>query len=117
MTVTTRAKNKADLDLAFSTLDNYKDDVVAGNVLLMISADYGTGVTDYFRVQMIFVRDGKPENIHLTWAIAKFFGYRLRDKHGEWALAISGGGFSKQDEIARCFARFYGVSSIRWERG
>jgi hypothetical protein len=114
---TTTAERKLDQQRALDYLENLRDTLTATNALLIISADWGKGVTDYFRVSTpkIDKFSGESYLSSLTWAFATYFGYRLRDKNGKDYLAINGGNFDKPDEIARTLASFYGVERIRYE--
>ncbi len=116
MTELTKAQQKQqDTEHALYILEGVRATLTAPDGLLIISADYGKGMTDYFRVAVQTKTTGTGYLSHLTWAIAKQFGYTLKDKDGRWHLAISGYGFSKSDEIARTLANFYGVERIRYE--
>lgn len=116
-TKTTKAEKLADLAIAKDHLDHYREDITSGNALVMIAADYGKGLTDYFRVQIFYTGgDQEVRNSHLTWAIAKACGYTLRERNGYHFIAINGGNFSKTGDIADSLARFYGVDRIRFEQ-
>jgi len=115
MATQTKAEKQQDLDHALDILESVREDLTAPSGLLLISAEWGKSVTDYFRVSTQCVHSGYAHLSHLTWAIAKVCGYRLRDKNGYWSLAIHGGGFSKPDEIARSLAHHYGVERIAYE--
>jgi hypothetical protein len=106
-----------DLEHAKSILETIRKSVETGEGVFLISADYGKGETDFFKVSFVSVWDlGRVEVSHITWALSKVAGYRLRDRSGFWHVAIGGGNFSKFDEIADTLARFYGVARVRWER-
>ena len=113
MTTTTKAERAADLERATWILDNMAEHFRAGG-LLLVSADYGTGATDYFRTSAVEYSHAQTIT-HLTWAMAKVFDYSLRDKHGYWHLAMGGGGYSKPDQLARDLAGYYGLERIRYE--
>jgi hypothetical protein len=114
---TTTAERKQNQQQALDILENLRDTLTAPSALLIISADLGKGVTDYFRVAVPNVDTYSKQGYlsHLTWAFAIYFGYRLRDKNGYNYLSINGGNFNKPDEIARTLANFYGVERIRYE--
>lgn len=115
MTTTKAAERAADLERATWILDNTAEHFRAGG-LLLVSANYGTGATDYFRTSATAVTNtGAQVILHLTWAMAKVFDYSLRDKHGYWHLAMGGGGYSKPDQLARDLAGYYGLERIRYE--
>ena len=115
--MTTATDKKADIATALDTLERYREEITSGNALLLISAEYGKGETDYFRALLAYTnKDGKTDYAHLTWAIAKLFGYSLRDRGGYWYLAIGGGGFSKTDAIADCLANYFNIERVRYER-
>jgi len=96
-------------------LESVREEITSGSGLVSITTDYGKGITDYLRVSVFYSKDGEVRQSHLTWAVAKQFGYSLRDRNGRWYLSISGGGYSKSYEIALSLARFYGVEKIRYE--
>jgi hypothetical protein len=100
---------------ALDILESVREEITSGNGLVSITTDYGKGITDYLRVSVFYSKDGEVRQSHLTWAIAKQYGYSLRDRSGRWYLAISGGGYSKSYEIALSLARYYGVEKIRYE--
>jgi hypothetical protein len=117
--MTTATERAQDLEHALYVLNNCGEHFRNGG-LLLVSAEYGTGETDYFRVSTVTDytnhRDETSQGVsHLTWAVAIAFRYRLRDKNGRWHLAISGGGYSKPDEIARDLAEYYGLERLRYE--
>lgn len=114
--MTTATEKKQDKARAHELLSYFVDHVQNGKSLLMITQENGKGITDYLRVQLVFINeDGTLNNAHLTWAMGKAFGYSLRDRNGYHYLAISGGGYSKANELARNLATFYGVDRIRYE--
>ncbi len=117
MTELTKAQQrKQDQEHALYILESVRTTLTAPDGLLIISADYGKGMTDYFRVAVQTKTSGVGYLSHLTWALGKIVnGYTLKDKSGKWFLAISGGNFSKPDDIARTLANFYGVERIRYE--
>lgn len=113
----TLTEKDQDKYLAWDILKAPREAVQADDYVLLISQELGRGSTDYLRVSIVYKgRDGKLANSHLTWAIAKAFGYSLRDRSGSWYLAINGGNYSKPDEVARDLAKFYGVERVRYER-
>ena len=117
MTTLTQAEKMADLSRARDLLNGYADDIKSEKALVLISVDYGKGVTDYLRVAIAGTDStGKVQTGHLTWAIAKALGYTLKSRNGYWFLAISGGGYSKSDEIARHLAIYYGIDRVRYEQ-
>lgn len=111
----TKAEKEKDLDHALDILESVRETLTAPSGLLLISAEWGSSATDYFRVSTPCFHSGFAHLSHLTWAIAKVIGYRLRDKNGKWSLAIYGGGYSKPDQIARDLANFYGVEKLNYE--
>lgn len=113
--MTTKTEKRHDYEMALDILNNHASDVREGGALLLISQEIGKGVTDYYRVSLAYRRNHEINQAHLTWAIAKALGFSLRDRNGYWHLAISGGGFSKPDEIARSLASFYGLERVRYE--
>jgi hypothetical protein len=117
MATQTKAEKQQDLEHALGILESVREDLTAPSGLLLISAEWGKSATDYFRVSTpsLDKYSGRTYLSHLTWAIAKVVGYRLRDKNGYWSLAIYGGGYSKSDEIARNLAIYYGVERIAYE--
>ena len=115
--MTTATYKREDLATALDTLERYREEITNENALLIITAEMGKGETDYFRALLTYTnKDGRTDYAHLTWAIAKLFGYSLRDRGGYWYLAIGGGGYSKTDEIARSLANYYGIERVRYER-
>ena len=113
--MTTTAEKKQDLKIALDTLERYSADIVDGGALVLISEEYGKGETDYFRVFLTYQGENKTELSHLTWAVAKVFGYTLRDRAGRWFIAMGGGGFSKSYEIARSLESYYKLDRIKYE--
>ena len=118
MTATqTKAEKLADLARGVDILNVHAEEIRSGNALVLISTEYGKGVTDYLRASVVYTdKDGTTQRSHLTWAIAKALGYSLRDRNGYWFISISGGGYSKADEIARSLANFYGIDRVRYEQ-
>jgi hypothetical protein len=113
--MTTTAEKKQDLKIAYDTLERYAADIVSGGALVVISEEYGKGQTDYFRVFVSYSGEQKTELSHLTWAVAKCFGYSLRDRAGRWYIAMGGGNYSKSYEIARTLESYYKLERIRYE--
>lgn len=112
----TTAEKLKDKALALDTLERYREEITSGRALLLISQELGKGMTDYLRISLSYQDDqGKAQLAHFTWAIAKQFGYTVRDRSGYWYLAISGYGYSKPDEIARDLASFYKIDRVRYE--
>jgi len=106
---------REDLQRAHYLLDTavigIREHLSAGG-LLLVSAHYGKSITDYYRLAIVS-SDHMPQRIHhLTWAFSQVFGYRLREIAGRDYLAVSGGGFSKADELADTLARYYGLERI-----
>lgn len=117
MATMTKAERKADQERAKEILDFYAPQIQDETALLVISTEYGKGITDYLRVSLAYNDEkGRIQTAHLTWAIAQIFRYSLRDRNGRHYLAISGGGYSKADEIARSLAMVYGVARVRYEQ-
>lgn len=112
--MTTTTEKKQDLATALDTLERYRPEVVSGNALFIINTDYGQGMTDYLRVTIAYTKEGKTELSHLTWHTAKAFGYRLKDRSGQWFISMSGYGYSKSYEIALALANFYNLDQIRY---
>lgn len=114
--MTTKQQKLDDLNLALETLDRAKEHLKGRKSLLLISQEQGKGLTDYLRVAL--VHPSCCEDLvtsHLTWAIAKAFGYSLRERNGYWYLAISGYGYSKPYEVADSLAKHYGLERIYYE--
>jgi hypothetical protein len=116
MTTATATQKRADKELALSILESVRETITNETALVQMSTEYGKGITDYLRVSVFYPAEtGKVSQSHLTWAIAKAFGYSLNDRGGRWYLAIKGGGFSKSYEVAITLARFYGITHLRHE--
>lgn len=114
--MTTKQERLKDLELALETLDRLADNVKNGKSLLLISQEPGKGLTDYLRVTMAHPSSNDGVAIsHLTWAIAKAFGYTLRERNGYRYLAIGGYGYSKSYEVADSLAKYYGLERIYYE--
>jgi hypothetical protein len=114
--MTTTTEKQQDKAYAVDILTNLAGSIRDGKALVQISTEYGKGITDYLRVSIAYPNQaGEVQNAHLTWAIAKIFGYSLRDRNGRWYLAISGGGYSKAYEIANSLARYFQIERIRYE--
>ena len=117
---TKAAERAADIERATWTLDKLREHFTGGG-LLLVSATYGTGATDYFRAtavtayEMNTIYTGSQTTWNLTWAMSKVFGYSLRDRNGYWHLALAGGGYSKPDELAQTLADYYGLDRVRYE--
>lgn len=109
--MTTKSETLKDLEHARAILDGARDHLGSGG-LLLFSIDYGTGLTDYLRAVTILNWYGREGVSNLTWAMSKVFGYSLRDRAGYYHLAVSGYGFSKQDQLARELADYYGLSDL-----
>lgn len=109
--MTTKAETLKDLEHARAILDGAREHLGSGG-LLLFEIDYGTGLTDYLRA--VTIQNGYNRQLvtHLTWAMAKVFGYSLRYKAGNRHLAISGYGYSKQDQLSRELANYYGLDRI-----
>ena len=113
----TATEKREDEQRARDILEQVREEITSGNALLLISAELGKGETDYLRALLTYSnKDGRTDYAHLTWAVAKLFGYSLRDRAGYWFIAMGGGGYSKPDEIARALANYYGIERIRYER-
>jgi len=113
----TTAEKREDEQRARDILETVREEITSGNALLLISAELGKGETDYLRALLTYTnKDGRTDYAHLTWAVAKLFGYSLRDRAGYWFIAMGGGGYSKPDEIARALANYYGIDRVRYER-
>ena len=101
---------KGQVTWANDLLTDHRDRITAETSRLLFTVSSGSGVTHYYRVAVAYVNDaGAVEFDDLTWAIGRVLGYSLRDKGGRWAIAISGGGYSKPLNIAINLARFYGL--------
>lgn len=112
----TKLEKKQDQERASAILWNFAPEIENDNALFLITQEYGKGITDYLRVQIAYTdKAGSIQTAHLTWALAQLFGYSLRDRQGYHYLAISGGGYSKADEIARSLAFFFGTNRVRYE--
>lgn len=94
---------------ALEVLDNYRAQITEGTALVMVHTELGRGQTDYLRVIVCTIEHGRVEQVNLTWALGHALGYALRDRHGYWHLAISGGGYSKSFEVVYALANHYGV--------
>jgi hypothetical protein len=113
----TTAEKREDEQRARDILETVREEITSGNALLLISAELGKGETDYLRALLTYSnKDGRTDYAHLTWAVAKLFGYSLRERAGYWFIAMGGGGYSKPDEIARTLASYYGIERVRYER-
>jgi hypothetical protein len=113
--MTTKAAERAvDLERAKAILDSMATHFHY-NGLLLVSANYGTGTTDYFRVSAVDTLRTNQMLSNLTWAMSKVFGYSLRDRNGRMYLALNGGNYSKPDELARTLADYYGLDRVRYE--
>lgn len=117
---TTAAERATDLERATWTLDKLREHFTGGG-LLLVSVDYGTGATDYLKATAVTayeintIWNGAQTTWNLTWAMAKVFGYSLRDKNGYWHLAMNGGGYSKPHALAYALERYYGLDRVRYE--
>lgn len=107
----TKEETREDLERAEWILNNLREHFSAGG-LLLVSVDYGSGLTDYLKVSAVITEHGRQIRRTLTWALAKVFGYSLRDRNGYWNLAVSGYGYSKPDQLARELANYYGLENI-----
>ena len=107
----TKQETREDLERAQWILNNLKQHFDNGG-LLLVSTDYGTGLTDYLKASAVITENGRQIRLTLTWALAKVFGYSLRDRNGYWNLAVSGYGYSKEDQLARELANYYGLENI-----
>jgi hypothetical protein len=117
MTTQTAAEKREDRQTALDILESVREQITSGNALLLINAELGKGSTDYFRALLTYTNeDGRTDYAHLTWAIAKVFGYTLKDRNGFWCLALGGGGYGKAEAIADSLARYYGIDRVRFER-
>lgn len=104
----TTAEKKKDLETALQGLEAYRDEIVSGNALFIISTEYGKGDTDFLKVQLAYQNSkSEIELAHLTWHCAKAFGYRLKDRNGRWYLALGGGNYSKSYDIALTLGQYY----------
>jgi hypothetical protein len=107
----TKAEKLKDQALAAEILEGYREQIASGSGLVLVSTECGKGLTDYLRVSLAYTDEtGKTQQSHLTWAIAKQFGYSLKNRNGYWSLAISGYGYSKAYEVVSSLARFYQVN-------
>jgi hypothetical protein len=113
--MSTKTEQLQDQARALDILESVREEITSGSGLVSITTDYGKGITDYWRVSVFYSKDGEVRQSHLTWAVAKQYGYSLRDRSGRWYLAISGGGYSKSYEIALSLARYYGIEKVRYE--
>lgn len=112
----TRTEKIADLELSTNVLNCYAEEIKSGNALILVSTEYGQGMTDYLRVSITYTdKAGLTQVASLTWSVGKQFGFRIKTRNGYNILAISGYGYSKANEIALYLARFYGVESVRYE--
>lgn len=111
--LTRKEQRRKDLERATFVMDSTRESIAAGSPVLIIP-EYGSGQTDYYRVAIVTTGE-RPIALSLTWAIGQLFGYSLRDRQNGWHLAISGGNFSKPDELARNLAAYYGLERIRYE--
>ena len=116
MATQTKDEKKQDIERAKWIFDACHESIRTEKALLVISQEHGKGMTDYLRATLVYTDElGKVSTSHLTWALAKMFGYSLRDRNGYWYLAISGYGYSKADELARTLAHYYGIERVRYE--
>ena len=111
--LTRKEQRRKDLERATFVMDRTRESIAAGCPVLIVP-EYGSGQTDYFRVSIVTTGE-RPVVLSLTWAIGQLYGYALRDKGNGWHLAISGGNFSKPDQLARDLAAYYGLERIRYE--
>jgi hypothetical protein len=116
MTTATATQKLEDKEHALAILESVRNSITNETALVQMSTEYGKGITDYLRVSVFHNNsNGQITQSHLTWAIAKAFGYSLTDRGGRWYLAIKGGGYSKSYEVAITLARFYGIAHLRHE--
>lgn len=95
---------------AMTLLEGQRARITAPESQLIISQTLGTGLTDYLRVFLVFTdAAGRVQTDNLTWGLGHALGYSLRDRAGQWHLAISGYGYSKPLDVAIALARFYGL--------
>lgn len=101
---------------AKSLLDGRRDAFRDG-ALLLIDLNPGSGATDYLRALMVHANKDTGDQCldNITWAIGQTMGYQLRDRNGQWTLALNGGGYSKPLEIAIALRRYYGLENLRYE--
>lgn len=115
-TTKTKAEKKQDQQIASANLHRYAPDILNSSALLLITQRNGTGITDYLQVSLAYIdASGRIHTAYLTWSVAQVFGYVLRDRDGRQHIAMSGGGYSKADEIARSLGMLYGVDRVRYE--
>jgi hypothetical protein len=110
---------REDLARAHYLLDTAETGVrehLSAGGLLLVSAHYGKSITDYYRLAIVTLDGLRIEQriSHLTWAYSQVFGYSLREIAGRDYLAVSGGGFSKPDELADTLARYYGLDRVQY---
>lgn len=110
MTLTTTDKRN-ELSWARTLLDGHRDKFANG-ALLLITMERGSGVTDYLRVFMAYDNDGRITSDNVTWAVAKVLGYSLRDRAGQWNIALGGGGYSKPLDITNALKAYYGLDTL-----
>lgn len=117
---TKAAERAADLERATWTLDKLRGHFEGGG-LLLVSITYGTGATDYLKAVAVTSYEintfwnGAQTTWNLTWAMAKVFGYSLRDKHGYWHVAMDGGNYGKPEQLAQDLAGYYGLDRVRYQ--
>lgn len=117
MATATAAEKREDIARAREILDNYAPQIIDTSGLVIISQEIGKGLTDYLRVSLVSQdSENRARLSHLTWAIAKVFGYTLRDRSGYWFIAMGGGNYSKPDAIARDLANYYKIDRVRYEQ-
>ena len=108
--------SSAEISWAKSLLDGKREHFRDGG-LLLIDLTPGSGATDYLRALAVHTdkQTGDQCLDNITWAIGQTMGYQLRDRNGQWTLALNGGGYSKPLEIAIALRGYYGLENLRYE--
>ena len=108
---TTSEKNALALRGA-EILNQYRDVIEDGLLLITIHKTANANMTALLAVTLAYSDGGRVKTANLTWAISRALGYRLTDgMAGNHRLAIGGYGYSKPLDVAISLARFYGLDT------